>query len=950
MSDPRSQLKAIDIKINKGEMVAIIGPVGSGKSTLLNAILGELHLSEGKVSVNGRIGYVPQSSWIPNDILRNVITFGNAFDRRKYEAVIDSCCLSKDIAMLEFGDDTEIGEKGVNLSGGQKQRVSIARAMYEDVDIYLLDDPLSALDSDVGAQVFKKCFQQHLRGKTRILVTHQLSILREVDRVIVMDQLKDGKCCIKDQGTISELIRRGLDFSSIDNDGEESNNGNESPHAEIQQDSAVLQQEIILAGSEIEMEKLSSSSAPVVSSVIPQTILDPSSMTGSPKSKAESKVSGLGSFMTTEERAEGAVGFDVYKSYLDAGNKPWLIAITIMSFVLANFTQLYQQWIVAAWTSDPLYQKHTLRFYLSGVAVMASGVALFNYLRTFVGCLFGVSASKVMHLEMISRILRAPLGFFEATPIGRILQRFSKDLDLIDQQLPSSLGQLVDSGLKIISSILAILLVSPKFGFFLLPLSMLYIGITNYYRNVARELKRLESVSRSPIYSHFSETLGGLPVIRSFKRMSSFQVENERRVDDNLSVFDALKAIDRWLSVRLELLGNFVVLAAAALTITSSSRAGAAGISLNNALTVTSLLNWAVRNVADTESMMNSVERVLYISKNTRSEQPAINENFNSSVFVSTDSLSIRQQHLPSNDSELVQAGWPWQGGLMFSGVKLRYREDMDQVLKNLTLSIHPGERIGVVGRTGSGKSSIFRALLRLTEPDSGKIYLDGVDISVVGLDVLRSGVSIIPQDPVLFSASIRANLDPFSRLSDRELWNALKKVNLMETVSSLPGGLSFVVAEGGENFSSGQRQLICLARALVRRSKLLLLDEATSSIDYDTDILIQKTIRTEFKDCTVLTIAHRLSNILDSDRVLVMDSGEVAEFDTPQNLLKTPTSLLFRLFNSHIREVVKTYNNIESTGSDPKENNDVATEEPIDSGPRSLHITSSSELDVDLL
>jgi ABC-type multidrug transport system fused ATPase/permease subunit len=491
--------------------------------------------------------------------------------------------------------------------------------------------------------------------------------------------------------------------------------------------------------------------------------------------------------------------------------------------------------------------------------------------------------------------------------------------------------------------------------------------ITNYYRNVARELKRLESVSRSPIYSHFSETLNGLPVIRSFKRAQKFQAENERRVDDNLATFNVLKVVDRWLSVRLELLGNIIVLAAAALTVVASSKAGAAGISLNNALSVTSLLNWAVRNVVETESMMNSVERVLFITQNTPVERPEFVSGFNSSIFLPSDHWSAVTP--PTNDSDLIQNGWPWQGGLIFSGVKLRYRADMEQVLKNLTLSIQPGERVGVVGRTGSGKSSIFRALLRLTEPDAGKIYLDGVDISAVGLDALRSGVSIIPQDPVLFSGTIRANLDPFGQISDADLWSALKKVNLLETVAALPDGLSFVVAEGGENFSIGQRQLICLARALVRRSKLLLLDEATSSVDYETDAFIQKTIKEEFKFCTVLTIAHRLSNILDSDKVLVMDAGEVAEYDSPSNLLKDPKSFLFRLFNAKMQsktdytEFQDESDRIESCNSNALgtvlrgdlQHESVREDgkldevgEPIDGGPRGVRI-ADNKMDFDL-
>merc|ERR1711871_475374 len=617
----------------------------------------------------------------------------------------------------------------------------------------------------------------------------------------------------------------------------------------------------------------------------------------SPTSKAIPPLPGKGKLTTVEERAEGTVSKDVYLSYLNSAGKPFLIFITLLSFVLANFSQISQQWIVAAWTSDPLYQKNSLRVYLGGVACMATGVALFNYLRTYVGCLFGVAASKVMHWKMISTMLRAPLSYFESTPAGRILQRFSKDLDAIDQQLPSSLGQFMASALQIIGSMIAIIIVSPNFVLALIPIFYLYGTITNYYRVVARDLKRLDSVSRSPIYSHFSESLGGLSIIRVFQRNEAFCRDNEGRVDDSIACFNALKIVDRWLSGRLEFLGNLIVLASAILTITSNSRAGIAGISLNNALSVTSLLNWAVRNVAETENMMNSVERVLYVTNETPMELDNVKNDYNATTV-----LLERNEHyknVPCNDTELKDSGWPWQGGLVLRNVQMRYRADFEPVLKDVDLEIQPGQKIGVVGRTGSGKSTIFRALLRLTELEGGKIYVDGVDISQIGLDALRSAISIIPQDPVLFGGSIRSNLDPFNERTDTELWEALEKVNLLETISNLHGQLSFVVSEGGENFSAGQRQLICLSRALVRRSKLLLLDEATSSVDYETDNLIQRTIREEFKSSTVLTIAHRLNSVLDSDMILCMHDGKVAEFNTPTNLRNDPLSRLSQLLAS---------------------------------------------------
>lgn len=411
--------------------------------------------------------------------------------------------------------------------------------------------------------------------------------------------------------------------------------------------------------------------------------------------------------------------------------------------------------------------------------------------------------------------------------MGRLIQRFTKDLDQIDQQLPGSFSQLIASSLNILASMTAIIFVTPLFSMVLVPLLAVYTSVTNYYRGVARELKRLDSLSRSPIFAHFGETLGGLSIVRSFKKQSIFRVSNEVKLEDNMSAYYALKVVDRWLSIRLELLGNMVVLVSALLAVWSGSRAGPAGLSLNNALSMTSLLNWAVRNGAETESLMNSVERVMYTTDSTPQEAPT----FATYAANGTDA-ALKPTAAPllsfKNDTELLQSGWPWQGGVVFADSIMRYREDMSSVLRGVNVVIQPGESIGIVGRTGSGKSSLFRALLRLTELDAGTIAIDGINIADIGLDALRSAISYLPQDPVFFSGSIRLNLDPFQAKSDDVLWAALRRANLESTVRALPGGLSFELTEGGANFSQGQCQLMCLARALIRKSRIVLLDEAT--------------------------------------------------------------------------------------------------------------------------
>jgi ABC-type multidrug transport system fused ATPase/permease subunit len=463
----------------------------------------------------------------------------------------------------------------------------------------------------------------------------------------------------------------------------------------------------------------------------------------------------------------------MYHAYLTEARKPWLLLSIALAFVLANVSQVWQQWIVAAWTSDVGYQRHSLHVYLAGVAWMAVGVASFTWLRSYLGILLGAEASRHLHARMVQRTLRAPLSFFETTPIGRLIQRFSKDLDQIDQQLPASMAQLISSTLNIATSLLAICLVTPSFAPVMLVVLAIYVGVTNYYRPVARELKRLDGVSRSPIYSHFSETLQGLPVLRAFQREAMSQRINAGRLDDNVATYFALKAADRWLSFRLETLGNGIVLLSVLLAVVSRSRAGATGLSLTNALGITGLLNWAVRNAAETESLMHSVERVYATIRDTPQEAAATVAHVTLSpeaAAVAAGSSSVPEDVSEDVSEDVAEAttvvteealcrdGWPWAGHIAFDNVTMRYRPDLAPVLRGIDLHIRPGERVGIVGRTGSGKSSLFRGLQRLSELDlgSGPIRIDGVDIGQLGIDTVRQAISIIPQDPVLFSDTIR--------------------------------------------------------------------------------------------------------------------------------------------------------------------------------------------------
>eukprot|EP00096_Caligus_rogercresseyi_P015861 TRINITY_DN8345_c0_g1_i1.p1 TRINITY_DN8345_c0_g1~~TRINITY_DN8345_c0_g1_i1.p1 ORF type:complete len:558 (-),score=66.42 TRINITY_DN8345_c0_g1_i1:296-1813(-) len=487
-----------------------------------------------------------------------------------------------------------------------------------------------------------------------------------------------------------------------------------------------------------------------------------------------------------------------------------------------------------------------------------------------------LNASMKIHGKLLSNVLRAPLSFFDTNPMGRILNRFSKDIDVADTTLPFNVRMIVTQTLSVLGTLVIISIALPWFVAVIVPIVVIYILLQKFYISCARQVKRIESISRSPIYSHFGETLTGMSTIRAFGRVDHFIDENEVKIDHNAKCYFPTFISSRWLAVRLETFGNLLVLFAALFSVTSkgSIDPGMVGLSLSYSLSITSILNMLVRVSTDVETNMVSVER--------------INEY-----------ESIPQEapyDLPDSDPS---PQWPQHGVIKFDNYKTRYRKGLDLVLKGISCTIQKGEKVGIVGRTGAGKSSLTLALFRIIEPSEGSIYIDGENIRFLGLGKLRSRLTIIPQDPVLFSGSLRMNLDPFQTHSDREIWTALEQAHLKTFVSNLADGLHFTVLEGGSNLSVGQRQLICLGRALLRKTQILILDEATAAIDLETDDLIQSTIRREFQECTVVTIAHRINTIMDSNRIMVLDSGTIAEFDSPQKLLENPDSLFYALVNS---------------------------------------------------
>ena len=586
--------------------------------------------------------------------------------------------------------------------------------------------------------------------------------------------------------------------------------------------------------------------------------------------KPSTPAKATGRLTEAEKEAVGSVPLSVYTGYFRAMGLTSVFSVLAFMLVGNGFNIASSIWL-SYWSDDGLYPDRmndtslrTLRIGVYGGLGLAESI--FQFLANLVTFLATLKASSLLHNLMLERIMRAPMSFFDTTPQGRILNRFTKDIDSLDTAIRMNFRQFLYSIFRSIVTVVIISLESPVFLLFVIPLTAVYYFIQKYYIATSRQLKRIESTSRSPIYTHFSETVTGSSSIRAFGVTDIFISECEARTDTNAKSYVLSSAASRWLAVRLEFIGSIIVLIAALLAVTGigSSNPAVAGLSISYALSVTQMLNMVVRASVDMENNLISAERIIEYTK-------------------------VQSEADWFDDSSKPKPGWPDQGLVTFDKYSTRYREGLDLVLKRVSFESKPAEKIGLVGRTGAGKSSITLAMFRLIEPVSGTIIVDGVDITKIGLMDLRSRITIIPQDPILFTGSLRMNLDPFDNHSDSELWRVIALSHLKDFVSSLEGGLSYKVTEGGENMSVGQRQLVCLARALLRKSKILILDEATAAVDLETDDLIQKTIRKEFAECTILTIAHRLNTIIDYDRILLLEDGEVAEFDTPQALLANP-------------------------------------------------------------
>ncbi|KAL2644293.1 hypothetical protein R1flu_011880 [Riccia fluitans] len=870
--DEKSNLQDISLAVKKGELVAVIGSVGSGKSSLLLAVLGEMESIKGAFWTERNVSYVPQQPWILNDNVRNNIITTSDFDEARYKRVVFSCALEHDIAQLPAGDETEIGERGVNLSGGQKARISLARACYSQCPVVLLDDPLAAVDVPTARHLMQHVLGGIFKGRTVILVTHNKSSLEHVDRIFMMEngrlQQVNSKEDLDEKGLVSEEEEEDSDYDS--SDGLEEEDGEQ---AKIRQPSS--------DGQNPSQDQLNTHlRTPSVNDAEKRTSfysLEKSSSRTSKRSSFSKRLSldekgkqqggdlqQVGGLTVKEDRMVGEVTWNTYFGYVRGGGVT-IFTVTIFLMCLAQAVRVSVDYWVSAWVSDK-YHKST-HIYLLSFAVLVVGAVILSIGRGLLFSEMAMRAASHMHREMAEKVLRSPQLFFDQNPVGRILNRFSKDQAMVDELLPYTAQGMFENLIGVLGVMVFIAIIMPWFLLCLPPFILLFIYCQQRYVAVSRELKRLDGLSRSPIYAHFAQTLQGLTSVRAYGIEAAMHDHFRDLIDANHRAMISFLHLSRWLGTRLDFTAAICVATTALLAVLLRNviSPGLVGVVLLESLQLTGFFQYGVRLVADTENIFTSVERI-----QTYGNLP-------------TEAKS-------DSPPGLITEQWPEKGEIEFIKYTMAYRVDLPAVLNGLTFKVFPEEKIGILGRTGAGKSSLAAALFRMVENAncSGSILIDGVDLKDVGLDDLRLRLSIIPQDPVLFKGTLRFNLDPFERHRDDELHEALARVQLTTKIKSLDGGLSSEISENGENFSVGQRQLLCLARSLLRKSRIIVMDEATAAVDGETDQLIQETMRDVFSACTVLTIAHRIDTIIDCDRVLVLaKGGRISEFDSPLNLLK---------------------------------------------------------------
>lgn len=850
-------LTDINLSIKQNEFVIITGSIGSGKSSLLAALSGFMKLenpSVGQVNIYDDL-LLCSDPWIQNATVRDNITFGKPYDAIRYNKVISACCLEDDIKLLPARDLTEIGERGITLSGGQKSRINLARASYADANIMLFDDVLSAVDARVGKHIVNNLFNGLLKYKTKVLATHQLSLIESADKVIYLNG--DGTI---DFGTLNELLARNNQFkrlvefnTDLSRDNESGNNDHRvyENYSDSDYDN----------NQDFEGAKLIRQQ-----SVVPES----------------SDIAGK--IMGDEERATNAISWDIYKKYIDLGSGffGWSAApVFIFLMTLATFCQLFTNTWLSYWT-EKRFSNMTDNVYVALYVMFAFLTVFFTAIEFTMLAYMNNRSAKLLNVKAVEKILHAPMSYLDTTPMGRILNRFTKDTDSLDNEIGEQLRLFLFPLATIIGIVILCICYLPWFAIAVPFLSFAFVFVANFYQGSSREIKRLEAVQRSLVYNNFNETLSGMSTIKAYKVEETFIEKNDKYLNKMNEAYYVSIANQRWLGVHLDIIASIFALIICLLCITDQFHisASSTGLLLSYVIQIVGLLSLTIRSMTQVENEMNSVERLHQYA------------------------FHLPQEAAYKKPETAPPTEWPPSGYIQFNNVSLKYRDHLPTVLKNLNFSVYPGEKVGICGRTGAGKSSIMTALYRLVELNEGSIVIDGLNVADMGLYDLRSKLSIIPQDPVLFQGTIRKNLDPFNESTDEKLWDALRRSGLID-VSQLSRikntkldqhrnigyeslhkfHLDQLVADDGSNFSLGERQLIALARALVRNSKILILDEATSSVDYETDAKIQETIVNEFSHCTILCIAHRLKTILNYDRILVMDKGSLIEKGTPYNL-----------------------------------------------------------------
>ncbi|KAJ3680647.1 hypothetical protein LUZ60_016925 [Juncus effusus] len=846
-------LEGVELEVSRGMKVAICGAVGSGKSSLLSCILGEIPKLSGAVKVCGNKAYVPQTPWILSGNVRENILFGQPFEIEKYERTIEACALRKDLDLFANGDLTEIGERGINMSGGQKQRIQIARAVYQDADIYILDDPFSAVDAHTGSQLFKDCLLGILKEKTIIYVTHQVEFLPAADLILVM---QDGK--IAQAGKFKELLQQEVGFEAL-------------VGAHNQALESILDAESSSRLQSTPQECDSKSSSDQFQSITKQE----SQHDLETENKNE-----RGRLTQEEEREKGGIGKKVYWTYLKAVKGGALAPVIISAQVLFQTLQVASNYWIA-WASPATTETVPvvdIKLLFLVYITLSCASSLCVLARSMLIAITGLLTSEKFFKDMLRCILRAPMSFFDSTPTGRILNRASNDQSVLDLEIAGKLGWCAFSIIQLMGTIGVMSQVAwPVFAIFV-PVTLICIWYQRYYIPTARELARLSEIQRAPILHHFAESLTGASTIRAFGHEERFSKVNLNRINTHSRPwFHNISAME-WLSFRLNLLSNFVFAFSLILLVSLPEgfiNPSIAGLAVTYALNLNVQLSTIIWNICNTENKMISVERILQYSR-IPSEAPLVIEDSRPPVK------------------------WPENGTIYFKNLEVRYAEHLPSVLRGITCVVPGQKKVGVVGRTGSGKSTLIQALFRIVEPRDGTVEIDQVDLCKIGLHDLRSRLSIIPQDPTLFEGTVRGNLDPLNEYPDEEIWEALDKCQLGDLIRRSDKKLDSTVVENGENWSVGQRQLFCLGRVLLKKSNILVLDEATASVDSSTDGIIQQTIRKEFKDRTVLTIAHRIHTVIDSDLILVLSEGRVLEYDTPSKLLEREDSAFSKLIKEY--------------------------------------------------